>query len=222
MSTSTATRVTTEQLSEFLQQDAKHGLHDRFQQFLTRGNQDPLSQLWLAVGRPLQLAKTLEQYRKRFPDHPGFSSRVHRHHTLCLPVEPKASVMGLAEGFRIQFRGTNETFEPWDTEVEQAHPHWQEPHWMWCQPGTWFLNWGPEKVRNEGCAVQEYPCSALEGLHIWGLTGPYLFVADYPRSVLREFRKYCAYLGLWGVSPRLDWGWHEDAHPGYGAASRGE
>ncbi|MDP3685536.1 MAG: hypothetical protein Q8R32_01765 [bacterium] len=213
---SPATRVTTEQMSEFLQQDAKHGLHDRFQQFLTGGNQDPLDQLWFAVGRPLALAKTKEQYRNRFPDLPEFDSRVHRHHTHCLPFEPKASVTDLAKGFRIQFNGTDDTFEPWDGEKEL--PQWNEPHWMWCQPGTWFLNWEPRKVRSEGCAVKEYPCSEREGLHIWGLTGPYPFATDCPRSVGREDREYCAYLGFW----ELDWSLDEDAHPDYGAASRGE
>lgn len=213
-------RVTIDQLGELLEQDQRDGLGKQLQQLLTRGTPDLLDHLWCAVGRPLQLAKTKERYRQRFPQRPEWETRTHRHHTLLLPVEPKASIVDLAKGFHIQFQGTNDTFEPVDAAGEL--PEWKEPHWMWCQAGPWFFNWEPRKVRSEGCASKEYPCSVLEGLHIWGLTGLYPFMTDCPRSVRREGRHCYGYVGLWDNGPELFWGQDGNVNPQYGAGSRGE
>lgn len=46
-------------------------------------------------------------------------------------------------------------------------------------------------------------------------------IMDLPNSVHRGNRDDCAYLGVIGGKPELDWRWDDDALPGYGSASRG-
>jgi len=178
-----------------------------------------LHRLWFSVGRPNRLAKTEAAYCKRFPSPNPWKTHLHRHHTLYLPVEPKVTISKLCAGFKIAYGGGEDTLEPWD--VSQELPQWNEPHWMWCQPGPWFFNWEPREVRAEGLAPKEWPCSAGEGIHIWGLTGPYPYVTYCPRSVLRGRREECTYLRLIGI-PELNWGCDWGTDPKFGAGSRGE
>lgn len=221
--------ITSDQLRELLVQDQEQELGDEVQLVITgclvvktpEKYFDRLChRLWLAVGKPNQLAKTEQQYRERFPKPNPWATHVHRHHTLYLPVEPKVALVNLCAGFKIAYRGDDSTFEPWDK--DQELPQWNEPHWMWCQPGPWFFTWKPSVVRMEGCAEKEWPVSAHEGVHVWGLTGPYPSVTDCPRSVLRGFRGGCAVLRLVGDGPGLCWFWDAGALPRYGAGSRGE
>lgn len=221
--------ITSDQMRELLVQDQERELGDDVQLLIT-GNlavktpEEYFSRLihrvWLSVGRPNQLAKTEVQYRERFPKPDPWGTHVHRHHTLYLPVEPKVTLPSLCAGFTIAYGGDDGTLEPWDQ--DQERPQWHEPHWMWCQPGPWFFNWEPQKVRSEGCAPKEWPLSVHEGVHVWGLTGPYPYVTDCPRSVLRGRREDCAYLGLVDPGPGLDWAGDDFADPRCGGGSRGE
>lgn len=224
-----SSHMTTDQMRELLVQDQERELGDDVQLVitgsLTAKTPDEIfsrliHRLWLCIGRPNQLAKTEAQYRERFPKPDPWSTHVHRHHTLYLPVEPKVGPVNLCAGFKIAHGGDDNAFELWDKSHEL--PQWNEPHWMWCQPGPYFFNWKPCVVRTEGCAEKEWPLSAREGIHVWGLTGPYPYVTDCPRSVHRGLREWCAWLRLIGDGPRLYWRWVGYADPVCGAGSRGE
>lgn len=221
--------ITSDQLRELLVQDQKRELGDEVQRLITgslavRTPEEYfhwlLHHLWIMVGRPNQLAKTEVQYCERFPKPTPWETHVHRHHTLYLPVEPKVTLVNLCAGFRIAYRGDDTTFEPWDQSQELSR--WQEPHWMWCQPGPWFFSHKSCDVRASGCLEQEWPCSALEVVHIWELAGPYPYTTDGPRSVRRGYRECCACVRLWSGGPELYWYGGDFAYPGCGAGSRGE
>ena len=216
--------ITTGQLSELLSLDLNgFGLRNELQELIRRvtsggiaGKSDDIriiqaKKLWdLGYGRELGI-DSFDAYLVVIPSVPASLIAENPEFPLLVLVDPR---LGYTKSCRLavlkfsEYGNTDETLVPFDA----RHTMPITPYWVRAHDGSPNLNRKPSDIR-KGLVGSQLVGTADVGIAIWIQLGKREHVMDLPGSVRSGARGCCAYVGVWGVEPKLHSGRDDGADP---------